>query len=62
MVLLCDEAQVIACFGPLGDTADADRCTVCAKRTIGLEVILDAPNGTPRGQGSSGSLFQSVWR
>jgi hypothetical protein len=25
-----------------------DRCTVCAELTIGLEIILDAPNGTPR--------------
>jgi hypothetical protein len=25
-----------------------DRCTVCAKRTLGLEIILDAPDGTPR--------------
>jgi hypothetical protein len=25
-----------------------DRCTVCAKRTIGLEIVLDAPDGTPR--------------
>jgi hypothetical protein len=25
-----------------------DRCTICAKRTIGLEIILDAPDGTPR--------------
>jgi hypothetical protein len=25
-----------------------DRCTVYAKRTIGLEDILDAPDGTPR--------------
>jgi hypothetical protein len=24
-----------------------DRCIVCANRTIGLEIILDAPNGTP---------------
>jgi hypothetical protein len=24
------------------------RCTVCAKRTIGLEIVLDAPDGTPR--------------
>jgi hypothetical protein len=23
-----------------------DRCTVCAKRTIGSETILDAPDGT----------------
>ena len=25
-----------------------DRCTVCAKRTIGSEISLDAPDGTPR--------------
>ena len=25
-----------------------DRCTVCAKRTIGSEIALDAPDGTPR--------------
>jgi hypothetical protein len=25
-----------------------DRCTVCAKRTIGLEILLDAADGTPR--------------
>jgi hypothetical protein len=24
------------------------RCTVCAKCTMGLEIILDAPDGTPR--------------
>ena len=24
-----------------------DSCTVCAKRTIGSEIILDATNGTP---------------
>ena len=48
MVLLRDEAQVEACFGTLGDIADVDRCTVCAKRTIGLEIVLDAPDATPR--------------
>jgi hypothetical protein len=25
-----------------------DSCTVCAERTIGLKIILDAPDGTPR--------------
>jgi hypothetical protein len=25
-----------------------------------VEIILDAPDGSPRWQGSSGSLFQSV--
>ena len=50
MVLLHDEAQVEVCFGPLGDSAnlDTDTCIVCAKRSIGLEIVLDAPNGTPR--------------
>ena len=50
MVLLGDEAQVEARFGPLGDSSnlDVDRCTVCPKHTIGSEIILDAPDGTPR--------------
>ena len=25
-----------------------DRCTVCAECTMGSEIILDAPDGTPR--------------
>ena len=25
-----------------------DRCTVCVERTIGSELILDAPDGAPR--------------
>jgi hypothetical protein len=25
-----------------------DRCTVCAKRTMGLDIVLDTPDGTPR--------------
>ena len=25
-----------------------DRCTVYAKRTKGSDIVLDAPNGTPR--------------
>jgi hypothetical protein len=42
-VLLGDDAQVEARYGPIGD-----RCTVCAKHTIGTEIVLDTPNGTPR--------------
>ena len=34
-----------------------DRCTVCAKRTIGLGTILDTPDGTPRCHGSCGISF-----
>jgi hypothetical protein len=50
MVLLGDEAQVIALFGWFGDIANLmqDRSMVCAERTIGKEIILDAPGGTPR--------------
>ena len=50
MVLLGDEAQVQAHFGPFRDCAnlDADKCMVCAERSIGSEIILDAPDGTPR--------------
>jgi len=25
-----------------------DRCMVCANRTISSEIVLDAPDGTPR--------------
>ena len=24
-----------------------DRCTVCAKHTIGSDIVLDTPDGTP---------------
>ena len=34
-----------------------DRCTVCAKRTIGSDIILDAPDGTTRSRGSCGISF-----
>jgi len=46
MVLLGDEAQVLALFGPLGDSVILmlDRGTVCTVRTIGSKIILDAPN------------------
>ena len=59
MVLLGDEAQVEARFCLLGDSVniDADRCTVYAKRTIGSEIILDAPDGTPWCCGTCGMSF-----
>ena len=45
MVLLGDEAQLEAHFSPFGDSAnlDEDRCTVCAERTIGLEIVYTHP-------------------
>jgi hypothetical protein len=47
MVLLGDEAQLDARFGLFGDSANLDRCMVCAKCTIGLEIVLVAPDRTP---------------
>ena len=50
MVPLGDEAQVKARFG-LSDmvlTLTQDRCTASVKRTIGSEINLDGPDGTPR--------------
>ena len=50
MVPLGDEAKVEARFG-LSDIVlmlTQDRCTVCVKCTIGSEIVLDAPIGTPR--------------
>jgi hypothetical protein len=50
MVLLDDEAQVEARFVRLEIVLILvqDGCTVCAKRNIGSEIILDAPIGNPR--------------
>jgi hypothetical protein len=49
MELLGNVGHVKSHFGPFGDGVSVgDRCTVCAKRIIGLEIILDATNGTPR--------------
>jgi hypothetical protein len=39
-----------------------DERMVRAKYTTSLEIVLDAPDGTPRLRGSTGSLFRSVWR
>jgi hypothetical protein len=51
-------------FGPFGDIVSVgqDRCTVNTKRTIGSEIILDAPDGTRSLRGSTRSSFRSVWR
>ena len=46
MVPLGDEAQVQPRFGLLDIVLilTQDRCTVCVERTIGSEIILDAPD------------------
>jgi hypothetical protein len=39
-----------------------DRYMVCAKHTIGLKIILDTPDGTPKLRGSIGNSFWPMWR
>ena len=51
MVLLGDEADVeylVSVNLEIVLILMQDRCMVCAKRTIGSDIILDAPYGTPR--------------
>ena len=64
MVPLGDEAQVEARFGhsDMVLILMQDRCTVCVECTIGLDIILDAPDGTPRRCGSCGMSLVSSWR
>ena len=39
-----------------------DRCMVCAKRTIGLEIILGTPDRTLGDEGQVDACFWSIWR
>jgi hypothetical protein len=50
MELLGGIGQVESYFGPFGDSVSVsqDRFTVCAKHTIGSDIILDAPDYTLR--------------
>ena len=50
MELLGDMGHVESHFGPfeIVSMSMQDRTMVCAKCTIGSEIILDAPDGTPR--------------
>ena len=45
MEVLGDMGYVEARFGPFGDSVILmqDRCTVCAKRTIGSDIIFNVP-------------------
>ena len=49
MVLLGDEAKwkLILVYLEIVLILTHDRCKVCAICTIGSEIILDAPDGTP---------------
>jgi hypothetical protein len=50
MKLLSDVGHVESCFGPLEIVLVSvqDSCTVCAKHTMGSEIVLDGSDGTPR--------------
>jgi hypothetical protein len=51
MGLLGDEAQVEAQFGLFGDSATFVARLVhgsCVERTVGSDIVLEAPDGTPR--------------
>jgi hypothetical protein len=48
MALLGDVGHVEPYFGLIGDRVSISASTVCAKCTIGSEIILDAPDGTHR--------------
>ena len=49
MELLGDVGHLDSRFFLFGDIVSMlDRCMVCVERTIGSEIILDAPDGTPR--------------
>jgi hypothetical protein len=50
MVLLDNVGHVESRFFPFGDmlVSVQDRCLICARRTIGSEIILDALDGITR--------------
>jgi hypothetical protein len=50
MELLSDVGHVESRFGPLEKVlvSEKDSCTVCAKHAMGLEIVLDTSDGTPR--------------
>jgi hypothetical protein len=60
--ILGDVGHLESRLGPFGDGVSVveDSYTVCAKRTIGSEIVLDAPDGTPRRRGSTRSSFLSI--
>jgi hypothetical protein len=50
MILLGDEAQLKARFGPFKDSAnlDARQVNSCTEHTIDSEIVLHTPDETPR--------------
>ena len=48
MELLGDVGHVKSHFGLFGDSVGVDAITFCVECTMGFEIGLDAPDGTPR--------------
>jgi hypothetical protein len=50
MELLDDVDHMESCFGQFGDSASVGGrwCTVCAKCIIGLKIVSETLDGTPR--------------
>ena len=53
--------QVEADFVTFGDSVNIgiDRCIVCAECTMGMEIILAVPDGTPGDVGQGEARFSS---
>ena len=62
MVPIGEEAQLEARFGLSAVVLilTQDRCMVCVEHTIGSDIILDAPDGTPWRRGSCGISLLSI--
>jgi hypothetical protein len=41
-------SNVVSVYLDMAFLSVQDRCTVCAKRTIGSELVLDTHDGSPR--------------
>jgi hypothetical protein len=61
MVLLSDEGLVELCLVHLEivPILTQDRCTVCTERTIGSQIVFDAPDGLISDMGRVESRFSS---
>ena len=62
MEILGDVGDLESCFFLFGNSVSAvqDKCMVCARHTIGLEIILDASDGTLADEAQLKA--HSVWR
>ena len=62
MELLGDVGLVDYRFVPFRGAVSVDVCTVCAKHTIGLEIILDTPDRTLGDEAQVDARSWYVWR